>query len=136
MRVELNEEDDGKKTSIALKLWVEDPKKLKGKYKDTGAIEFTFDLVHEVPEVVAQEMVKNTKFISTYVFLTYILSIVSIFCEYKQKMNQLFCSASPCFFVAGRCLLKFMKIQMNLIYKHHKNTSTGTLFRSNFLYFV
>lgn len=57
MRVELNEEDDGKKTSIALKLWVEEPKKLKGKYKDTGAIEFTFDLVHEVPEVVAQEMV-------------------------------------------------------------------------------
>lgn len=59
MRVELNEEDDGKKASIALKLWVEDPKKLKGKYKDTGAIEFTFDLVHEVPEVVAQEMVRK-----------------------------------------------------------------------------
>lgn len=57
MRVELNEEDDGKKFTIALKLWVEDPKKLKGKYKDTGAIEFTFDLVKEVPEVVAQEMV-------------------------------------------------------------------------------
>lgn len=57
MRVELNEEDDGKKATIALKLWVEDPKKLKGKYKDTGAIEFTFDLVNEVPEVVAQEMV-------------------------------------------------------------------------------
>ncbi|KAG8007776.1 Serine/threonine-protein kinase WNK2, partial [Nibea albiflora] len=45
VRVEINEEDDGKKSSIALKLWVEDPKKLKGKYKDTGAIEFTFDLV-------------------------------------------------------------------------------------------
>ena len=59
MRVELNEEDDGKKVSIALKLWVEDPKKLKGKYKDTGAIEFTFDLVNEVPEVVAQEMVNK-----------------------------------------------------------------------------
>ncbi|TKS71385.1 Serine/threonine-protein kinase WNK2 [Collichthys lucidus] len=44
VRVEINEEDDGKKSSIALKLWVEDPKKLKGKYKDTGAIEFTFDL--------------------------------------------------------------------------------------------
>lgn len=57
VRVELNEDDDGKKSSIALKLWVEDPKKLKGKYKDTGAIEFTFDLVTEVPEVVAQEMV-------------------------------------------------------------------------------
>lgn len=57
MRVELNEDDDGKKSSIALKLWVEDPKKLKGKYKDSGAIEFSFDLLTEVPEVVAQEMV-------------------------------------------------------------------------------
>ncbi|CAB1354132.1 unnamed protein product, partial [Coregonus sp. 'balchen'] len=28
----------GKKSSIALKVWVEDPKKLKGKYKDSGAI--------------------------------------------------------------------------------------------------
>lgn len=59
MRVELNEDDDGKKSSIALKLWVEDAKKLKGKYKDTGAIEFSFDLVNEVPEVVAQEMVNH-----------------------------------------------------------------------------
>nr|XP_046239620.1 serine/threonine-protein kinase WNK2 isoform X4 [Scatophagus argus] len=63
VRVELNEEDDGKKSSIALKLWVEDPKKLKGKYKDTGAIEFTFDLVSEVPEVVAQEMVDSGFFL-------------------------------------------------------------------------
>lgn len=57
VRVELAEEDDGKKASIALKLWVEDHKKLKGKYKESGAIEFTFDLEKEVPEVVAQEMV-------------------------------------------------------------------------------
>ncbi|XP_076013088.1 serine/threonine-protein kinase WNK2 isoform X10 [Genypterus blacodes] len=63
VRVELNEEDDGKKSSIALKLWVEDPKKLKGKYKDTGVIEFTFDLVNEVPEVVAQEMVDSGFFL-------------------------------------------------------------------------
>ncbi|XP_038553055.1 serine/threonine-protein kinase WNK2 isoform X6 [Micropterus salmoides] len=63
VRVELNEEDDGKKSSIALKLWVEDTKKLKGKYKDTGAIEFTFDLVSEVPEVVAQEMVESGFFL-------------------------------------------------------------------------
>ncbi|XP_029358827.1 serine/threonine-protein kinase WNK2 [Echeneis naucrates] len=63
VRVELNEEDDGKKFSIALKLWVEDPKKLKGKYKDTGAIEFTFDLVNEIPEVVAQEMVESGFFL-------------------------------------------------------------------------
>lgn len=57
VRVELAEEDDGKKTPIALRLWVEDQKKLKGKYKDSGAIEFTFDLKREVPEAVAQEMV-------------------------------------------------------------------------------
>lgn len=60
VRVELAEEDDGKKASIALKLWVEDHKKLKGKYKESGAIEFTFDLEKEVPEVVAQEMVGAT----------------------------------------------------------------------------
>ncbi|KAM4610978.1 serine/threonine-protein kinase WNK2 isoform 2-T2 [Polymixia lowei] len=59
VRVELAEEDDGKKASIALKLWVEDPKKLKGKYKESGAIEFTFDLEKEIPEGVAQEMVES-----------------------------------------------------------------------------
>uniref|UniRef100_A0A087Y9V2 non-specific serine/threonine protein kinase n=1 Tax=Poecilia formosa TaxID=48698 RepID=A0A087Y9V2_POEFO len=59
VRVELAEEDDGKKPIIALKLWVEDHKKLKGKYKESGAIEFTFDLEKEVPEVVAQEMVES-----------------------------------------------------------------------------
>ncbi|XP_028309960.1 serine/threonine-protein kinase WNK2 isoform X8 [Gouania willdenowi] len=59
VRVELAEEDNGKKASIALKLWVEDHKKLKGKYKESGAIEFTFDLEKEVPEVVAQEMVDS-----------------------------------------------------------------------------
>ncbi|XP_067383743.1 serine/threonine-protein kinase WNK2-like isoform X3 [Channa argus] len=59
VRVELAEEDDGKKASIALKLWVEDHKKLKGKYKETGAIEFTFDLEKDVPEVVSQEMVES-----------------------------------------------------------------------------
>ncbi|RXN21876.1 serine threonine- kinase WNK2-like protein [Labeo rohita] len=59
VRVELAEEDDGLKTSIALKLWVEDPRRLKGKYRDGGAIEFTFDLEKEVPEAVAQEMVES-----------------------------------------------------------------------------
>lgn len=59
VRVELAEEDDGRKASIALKLWVEDARKLKGKYKESGAIEFTFDLEKEVPEGVAQEMVSN-----------------------------------------------------------------------------
>ncbi|XP_046727045.1 serine/threonine-protein kinase WNK2-like isoform X7 [Silurus meridionalis] len=59
VRVELAEEDDGRKASIALKLWVEDSRKLKGKYKDSGAIEFTFDIEREVPEGVAQEMVES-----------------------------------------------------------------------------
>lgn len=57
MRVELAEEDHGRKSTIALRLWVEDPKKLKGKPKDNGAIEFTFDLERETPDDVAQEMV-------------------------------------------------------------------------------
>ncbi|XP_062977329.1 serine/threonine-protein kinase WNK2 [Elgaria multicarinata webbii] len=57
VRVELAEEDDGRKSSIALRLWVEDPKKLKGKPKDNGAIEFAFDLEKETPDDVAQEMI-------------------------------------------------------------------------------
>uniref|UniRef100_A0A8C7H9V7 non-specific serine/threonine protein kinase n=1 Tax=Oncorhynchus kisutch TaxID=8019 RepID=A0A8C7H9V7_ONCKI len=65
VRVELAEEDDGKKNSIALKVWVEDPKKLKGKYKDSGAIEFTFDLEKETPEGVAQEMVESGFFLDS-----------------------------------------------------------------------
>ncbi|XP_075039303.1 serine/threonine-protein kinase WNK2 isoform X6 [Mixophyes fleayi] len=59
VRVELAEEDNGRKSSIALRLWVEDAKKLKGKPKDNGAIEFTFDLEKETPEDVAQEMVES-----------------------------------------------------------------------------
>lgn len=68
MRVELAEEDDGRKASIALKLWVEDSRKLKGKYKDSGAIEFTFDLEKEVPEGVAQEMVSNVMLFFIFYF--------------------------------------------------------------------
>ncbi|XP_072438368.1 serine/threonine-protein kinase WNK2 isoform X4 [Chiloscyllium punctatum] len=59
LRVELAEEDDGKKDSIAMRLWVEDPKKLKGKPKDNGAIEFSFDLNKENPDDVAQEMIDS-----------------------------------------------------------------------------
>ncbi|XP_058528414.1 serine/threonine-protein kinase WNK2 [Ochotona princeps] len=59
VRVELAEEDHGRKSTIALRLWVEDPKKLKGKPKDNGAIEFTFDLEKETPEEVAQEMIES-----------------------------------------------------------------------------
>ncbi|XP_051911459.1 serine/threonine-protein kinase WNK1 isoform X15 [Hippocampus zosterae] len=59
VRVELAEEDDG--VMIAIKLWlrIEDVKKLKGKYKDNEAIEFSFDLNKDVPEDVAQEMVES-----------------------------------------------------------------------------
>eukprot|EP00066_Takifugu_rubripes_P022409 XP_011611675.1 PREDICTED: serine/threonine-protein kinase WNK1 isoform X1 [Takifugu rubripes] len=59
VRVELAEEDDGE--MIAIKLWlrIEDAKKLKGKYKDNEAIEFSFDLNKDVPEDVAQEMVES-----------------------------------------------------------------------------
>ncbi|XP_047556690.1 serine/threonine-protein kinase WNK2 isoform X10 [Lutra lutra] len=59
VRVELAEEDHGRKPAIALRLWVEDPKKLKGKPKDNGAIEFTFDLEKETPDGVAQEMIES-----------------------------------------------------------------------------
>ncbi|CAB1346269.1 unnamed protein product, partial [Coregonus sp. 'balchen'] len=46
---------------IAIKLWlrIEDVKKLKGKYKDNEAIEFSFDLNKDFPEDVAQEMVES-----------------------------------------------------------------------------
>nr|XP_055046713.1 serine/threonine-protein kinase WNK1 isoform X4 [Misgurnus anguillicaudatus] len=59
VRVELAEEDDGE--VIAIKLWlrIEDVKKLKGKYKENEAIEFSFDLSRDVPEDVAQEMVES-----------------------------------------------------------------------------
>ncbi|XP_028970347.2 serine/threonine-protein kinase WNK1 isoform X3 [Esox lucius] len=59
VRVELAEEDDGE--MIAIKLWlrIEDVKKLKGKYKDNEAIEFSFDLNKDIPEDVAQEMVES-----------------------------------------------------------------------------
>ncbi|XP_038638021.1 serine/threonine-protein kinase WNK2-like isoform X2 [Scyliorhinus canicula] len=59
LRIELAKEDSGQNTSLALRVWVEDPKKLKGKHKDNEAIEFSFDLEHDTPEEVAQEMVKS-----------------------------------------------------------------------------
>ncbi|KAF6122597.1 WNK lysine deficient protein kinase 1 [Phyllostomus discolor] len=59
VRVELAEEDDGEKIAIKLWLRIEDIKKLKGKYKDNEAIEFSFDLDRDVPEDVAQEMVES-----------------------------------------------------------------------------
>ncbi|XP_059105932.1 serine/threonine-protein kinase WNK3 isoform X2 [Peromyscus eremicus] len=59
LRVELAEEDDCSNSSLALRLWVEDPKKLKGKHKDNEAIEFSFNLEKDTPEEVAYEMVKS-----------------------------------------------------------------------------
>ncbi|KAM9375955.1 serine/threonine-protein kinase WNK1-like isoform 2-T3 [Pholidichthys leucotaenia] len=59
VRVELAEEDDGEMQAIKLWLRIEDVKKLKGKYKDNEAIEFSFDLNKDVPEDVAQEMVDS-----------------------------------------------------------------------------
>ncbi|XP_031800178.1 serine/threonine-protein kinase WNK3 [Sarcophilus harrisii] len=59
LRVESAEEDDGFNSSLALRLWVEDPKKLKGKHKDNEALEFSFNLETDIPEQVAYEMVKS-----------------------------------------------------------------------------
>ncbi|XP_075066710.1 serine/threonine-protein kinase WNK1 isoform X3 [Mixophyes fleayi] len=59
VRVELAEEDDGEKIAIKLWLRIEDIKKLKGKYKDNEAIEFSFDLDRDLPDDVAQEMVDS-----------------------------------------------------------------------------
>ncbi|XP_004713177.1 serine/threonine-protein kinase WNK3 [Echinops telfairi] len=59
LRVELAEEEDCLNSSLALRLWVEDPKKLKGKNKDNEAIEFSFNLEIDTPEEVAYEMVKS-----------------------------------------------------------------------------
>ncbi|XP_034151767.1 serine/threonine-protein kinase WNK1 isoform X2 [Esox lucius] len=59
VRVELAEEDTGYQECLALRIWVEDPKKLKGKHKDNEAIEFSYDLENDSAEEVALEMVKS-----------------------------------------------------------------------------
>ncbi|XP_037540415.1 serine/threonine-protein kinase WNK3 [Nematolebias whitei] len=59
VRVELAEEDTGMQDCLALRIWVEDPKKLKGKHKDNEAIEFSYDLENDSAEEVALEMVKS-----------------------------------------------------------------------------
>lgn len=66
VRVELAEEDDGELVAIKLLLRIEDVKKLKGKYKENEAIEFSFDLNKDVPDDVAQEMVKMLGFLFCY----------------------------------------------------------------------
>ncbi|XP_071229529.1 serine/threonine-protein kinase Wnk-like isoform X4 [Salvelinus alpinus] len=62
VRVELAEEDMGYQECLALRIWVEDPKKLKGKHKDNEAIEFSYDLENDSAEEVALEMVKSSFF--------------------------------------------------------------------------
>ncbi|CAL9694118.1 unnamed protein product [Knipowitschia caucasica] len=57
VKVEAAEEDDGLKGAILLLLKMDGNRKLHGKYKDSNAIEFLFDLNKDSPEVVAQDMV-------------------------------------------------------------------------------
>ncbi|KAK3547365.1 hypothetical protein QTP86_018864 [Hemibagrus guttatus] len=59
VRVELAEEDTGSQDCLALRIWVEEPKKLKGKHKDNEAIEFSYNLKSDSAEEVALEMVKS-----------------------------------------------------------------------------
>ncbi|XP_017343530.2 serine/threonine-protein kinase WNK3 isoform X1 [Ictalurus punctatus] len=59
VRVELAEEDVGNQDCLALRIWVEEPKKLKGKHKDNEAIEFSYNLENDSAEEVALEMVKS-----------------------------------------------------------------------------
>lgn len=59
VHVELAEEDDAVKSGLKLWLRMDDTKKLHGKYKDNNAIEFLFELYKDVPEEVAQEMVRQ-----------------------------------------------------------------------------
>lgn len=59
VRVELAEEDTGNQDFLALRIWVEEPKKLKGKHKDNEAIEFSYNLENDSAEEVALEMVRE-----------------------------------------------------------------------------
>lgn len=59
VRVELAEEDTGSQDCLALRIWVEEPKKLKGKHKDNEAIEFSYNLENDSAEEVALEMVRE-----------------------------------------------------------------------------
>lgn len=59
VRVELAEEDTGSQDCLALRIWVEEPKKLKGKHKDNEAIEFSYNLEIDSAEEVALEMVRE-----------------------------------------------------------------------------
>lgn len=69
--MELAEEDDGQMEAIKLWLRIDDVKKLKGKYKDNEAIEFSFDLNKDIPEDVAQEMVNGFFFKAPQLYKIY-----------------------------------------------------------------
>lgn len=92
--MELAEEDDGQMEAIKLWLRIDDVKKLKGKYKDNEAIEFSFDLNKDIPEDVAQEMVNVfflkhrscIKFIAGFVMLIAKLFIVCLHCRLSLVM--------------------------------------------------
>lgn len=95
--MELAEEDDGQMEAIKLWLRIDDVKKLKGKYKDNEAIEFSFDLNKDIPEDVAQEMVNIIffffkhcsciKFIAEFVMLIAKLFIVCL----RYRLSLVMC---------------------------------------------
>lgn len=87
--MELAEEDDGEMEAIKLWLRIEDVKKLKGKYKDNEAIEFSFDLSKDVPEDVAQEMVNQFKFFSLK--MTSCILKVKDFSSLRLRLSQVMC---------------------------------------------
>lgn len=72
VHVELAEEDDMVKSGLKLWLRMDDTKKLHGKYKDNNAIEFLFELYKDVPEEVAQEMVRFENFFFFLPFLSFL----------------------------------------------------------------
>lgn len=66
VRVELAEEDMGNQDCLSLRIWVEEPKKLKGKHKDNEAIEFSYDLENDSAEEIALEMVRQISIFVVY----------------------------------------------------------------------
>ncbi|XP_069101299.1 serine/threonine-protein kinase WNK-like isoform X2 [Argopecten irradians] len=59
VEVVTREEEEIDLSSVQLRLRVVDPKKRKDRHKENEAIQFDFDIENDVPEEVAQEMVKS-----------------------------------------------------------------------------
>ncbi|XP_021370957.1 serine/threonine-protein kinase WNK-like isoform X3 [Mizuhopecten yessoensis] len=59
VEVVTREEEEIDAASVQLRLRVVDPKKRKDRHKENEAIQFDFDIENDVPEEVAQEMVKS-----------------------------------------------------------------------------